>query len=193
MNWKAGFILGFSALMVGLSGCQLSPQSTLADEPRESAMVKSPAQGAIENLTHVSPAADQAMAFRINQDEQGRALQGYDPVAYFTDGEAIPGDEIYSLSWQGTEWLFATAENRDRFAQTPEQYAPKNGGYCTFGVVLSKKLDGDPEVWSIINDHLYIFLNEEVRDKFLKDQSGNLTKVLTNWPQIRDKSPEELE
>ncbi|MEO1400524.1 MAG: YHS domain-containing (seleno)protein [Cyanobacteria bacterium J06635_1] len=169
------------------------PQATLADEPRDSATAKRPAQGAIANPANTSRVSDQAQSFQINRDEQGRALQGYDPVAYFDDGQAIPGDEKYRLSWQDTDWLFATADNRDHFAQAPEQYAPKNGGYCTFGVVLSKKLDGDPEVWSIINDQLYIFLNEEVRDKFLKDKSGNLTKVIKNWPQIQDKSPEELE
>ncbi|MEM9165300.1 MAG: YHS domain-containing (seleno)protein [Cyanobacteria bacterium P01_F01_bin.4] len=183
----------FSTLVVGLSGCKLGPQATLADERQTDARVKRPPQGAIANPANTSQAYDPAMAYRINRDEQGHALQGYDPVSYFTDGEAIPGDEQYSLSWQDTDWLFATADNRDRFAQAPEQYAPKNGGYCTFGVVLRKKLDGDPEVWSIINDHLYIFLNEEVRDKFLKSESGNLAKVVKNWPQIQDKSPEELE
>lgn len=179
-------VLGVSVLVVGLNSCALGPKIILGENANESA--------AVHTATPLWQGADaQAQSFRINVDEQGRALRGYDPVAYFTDGEAILGQEAHRFSWNGTEWFFATAENRDRFTQNPTHYAPSNGGYCTFGVVLRKKLDGNPEVWSIFNGDLYVFLNEEVREKFLQDKTGNLARVTENWPQIQDKSPEELE
>ena len=31
-----------------------------------------------------------------------------------------------------SSWLFATAENRDRFQAEPERYAPQYGGYCAY-------------------------------------------------------------
>jgi hypothetical protein len=70
--------------------------------------------------------------------------------------------------------------------------APSNGGYCTFGIVLKKKFDGDPQVWAIEDDQLYIFLHKEVRGKFLQDKKGNLQKVGSNWPYVQGKDAAEL-
>ena len=128
----------------------------------------------------------------MNLDEEGIALRGYDPVSYFTEGEPVKGQEAYSFVWKEVTWHFTTAENRDLFSREPEKYAPANGGYCTFGIVLGKKFDGDPKVWSVIKSRLYVFLNEEVQQKFLLDSTGNLQKVAANWPIIQFKSPEEL-
>ena len=131
--------------------------------------------------------------YSVNLDEKGRALRGNDPVAYFTDGEPLVGDAEFTFQWNDAEYYFANAENRDAFINDPEKYAPANGGYCTFGVVLAKKFDGDPTVWSVHNDRLHVFLNQDVKEKFLQDETGNLNRVAENWPVIRDKSPEELE
>lgn len=141
---------------------------------------------------------DQAVAptianYSVNVDEKGRALRGYDPITYFSDEGPIQGRQEFSFQWNDAEYYFASAENRDKFISNPEEYAPANGGYCTFGVVLAKKFDGDPEVWSVHNDRLHVFLNEEVQEKFLQDESGNLGRVSENWPIIQDKSPEELD
>ncbi|NEP15960.1 MAG: YHS domain-containing protein [Leptolyngbya sp. SIO4C1] len=172
------------ALAIGLSSCMPDLQATSAETGSQPAVAQSADQ----------PSAQAAASlFHVNADEQGRALKGYDPVAYFTTGQAVRGKVEHRFIWNGIEWLFATAEHRSQFAQAPERYAPANGGYCTFGVVLGKKLDGDPEVWSILDGYLYVFLNEEVRDKFLQDQAGNLARVAKNWPQIADKAPEHLE
>lgn len=128
----------------------------------------------------------------LNLDATGRALQGYDPVAYFEADRPTPGEATWSTAWQGANWYFSSAENQEKFEEDPEKYAPKNGGYCTFGVVLSKKFDGDPKVWFIRNEKLYVFLNEEVKQKFLQDEPGNFERVQKNWPPIKDKLPEEL-
>ncbi|NEO84902.1 MAG: YHS domain-containing protein [Spirulina sp. SIO3F2] len=148
-----------------------------------------------EETTTVSDADETTateVSYKVNLDEEGRALHGYDPVSYFATGEPKAGSEEHQYEWDNAIWYFETAENRDEFAANPEKYAPENGGFCTFGVVLSKKFDGDPNVWTIYKDRLYVFLNEEVKGKFLQDQTGNLTKVKEIWPQIADKSPEEL-
>ncbi|NJL85682.1 MAG: hypothetical protein HC886_06410 [Leptolyngbyaceae cyanobacterium SM1_1_3] len=129
----------------------------------------------------------------FNLDEQGWALRGYDPVAYFDENRAIKGSQQFITEWEGALWSFISAENRDLFTNNPETYAPANGGYCTFGVVLAKKFDGDPNVWLLHNKRLYVFLNEEVKSQFLQDINDNLAKVESNWPQIKDKSSEALE
>ncbi|MEM0981427.1 MAG: YHS domain-containing (seleno)protein [Cyanobacteria bacterium P01_H01_bin.58] len=173
-------LLGFAATIV-LSSCSQSPQQSAAPLNADTPTAQPEA---------VEPSTN---SYSVNIDEEGRALRGYDPVAYFTDGEPVEGSPELSFQWNGAEFHFATAANRDKFVSNPEQYAPANGGYCTFGIVLAKKFDGDPEVWLVHDDRLHVFLNPEVKEKFLQDEPGNLSKVAENWPIIQDKSPEELE
>ena len=164
-----------------ISSCTQSPQQSAEPDNADS------------TATQAEVVEPSATNYSVNIDEEGRALRGYDPVAYFTDGEPVEGYPEFSYQWNDAAYYFATAENRDTFISNPEQYAPANGGYCTFGVVLAKKFDGDPAIWSVHNDRLHVFLNQEVQEKFLQDEFGNLNRVAENWPIIEDKSPEELD
>ncbi len=66
---------------------------------------------------------------RFNTDSFGVAIQGYDTVAYHTEGRPVKGKSEIFYSWNDAIWHFATAENRDLFAADPERYAPQYGGY----------------------------------------------------------------
>ena len=66
---------------------------------------------------------------KINSDTFGVAIEGYDTVAYFTEGRAMKGKSEFSYNWNDAKWYFASAGNRDLFAANPERYAPKYGGY----------------------------------------------------------------
>lgn len=173
-----------SALMAFLGGCATPPQNSSAGgQPSGSGQLAtdSPTD---PNGTEITPA--------LNVDSQGRALRGYDVVAYFKNQQAVPGEATWLVSWQGVDWYFSNAENKAQFEANPDKYAPENGGYCTFGVVISKKFDIDPTVWLLHDKELYVFLSEEVKEKFLQDTVGNLNRVRSNWPSIKDKQPEEL-
>lgn len=172
-------LIGFAAT-IALSSCAPSPQQSSELTNVDSTVVRSEAESLATN-------------YSVNIDEKGRALRGYDPITYFLDEDPVKGSQDFSFRWNDAEYYFATAENRDKFISDPEKYAPANGGYCTFGVVLAKKFDGDPEVWSVHNNRLHVFLNPEVQEKFLQDEAGNFSKVAKNWPMIQHKSPEELE
>ncbi|MEM1310581.1 MAG: YHS domain-containing (seleno)protein [Cyanobacteria bacterium P01_H01_bin.153] len=173
-------LFGLAATLV-LGSCTSSPQ------------LGSETANADPTVTQTEAIESSTTNYSVNIDEQGRALRGYDPITYFIDGEPVEGSQEFSFQWNDAEYYFASAENRDEFISNPEQYAPANGGYCTFGIVLAKKFDGDPEVWSVHNNRLHVFLNREVQKKFLQDESGNLNRVAENWPIIQDKSPEELD
>ena len=72
----------------------------------------------------------QASAFdEVNTNFFGVAIKGYDPVAYFTVGEAVKGKREFSYTWNEAKWYFNTAANRDLFASDPERYAPQYGGF----------------------------------------------------------------
>ena len=60
----------------------------------------------------------------------GFAIRGYDAVAYFQQSQPVKGSSQLSYQWQGATWLFASAENRDRFQADPERYAPQFGGFA---------------------------------------------------------------
>jgi YHS domain-containing protein len=66
---------------------------------------------------------------RVNTDEFGIAILGYDSVAYHTEGRSVKGKSEFSYSWNDAVWHFASAQNRDLFAENPERWAPKYGGY----------------------------------------------------------------
>ncbi|MEM9215732.1 MAG: YHS domain-containing (seleno)protein [Cyanobacteria bacterium P01_F01_bin.150] len=180
-NIKSVSLLLGLVVTIAMGGCTQSSQSS--SEVPDAGLSAAQTEGVKASAINHS----------INIDEKGRALRGHDPVAYFTKGEPVKGSPEFSFQWNDAEYYFATAENRDKFISNPAQYAPANGGYCTFGVVLAKKFDGDPAIWSVHKNRLHVFLNQEVQEKFLQDESGNLKRVAENWPIIQDKSPEELE
>ena len=65
----------------------------------------------------------------INMTPDGVAIKGYDPVAYFTMGRPVKGQEELQYQWQGARWYFATNEHLELFRENPEKFAPKYGGY----------------------------------------------------------------
>ena len=66
---------------------------------------------------------------KVNTNWFGVAIKGYDAVAYFTEGRAIKGKKEFEFKWQDARWRFATAANRDMFAENTEAYAPQYGGF----------------------------------------------------------------
>ena len=51
----------------------------------------------------------------------GVAIEGTDPVAYFTESKPVEGSSDFEHEWMGATWRFVGAENRDRFAADPEK------------------------------------------------------------------------
>src|SRR5713101_9449198 len=78
--------------------------------------------------------ANSFAASPIRGAKRGAAIDGHDPVAYFTKKAAVKGSPEYSYEWAGAKWLFSSAEHRDLFAANPERYAPQYGGYCAYGI-----------------------------------------------------------
>ena len=74
----------------------------------------------------------QAQAESKRYKEGDLAVGGFDPVAYFTQSEAVAGSKDITAEWDGATWRFASAENRDTFLANPEAYAPQYGGYCAY-------------------------------------------------------------
>ena len=119
-----------------------------------------------------------------NNAASGVALKGYDPVAYFIDGEPILGDPQHTHQWGDVTWQFASDENRVLFSVDPAGFAPQFGGFCSFAVSKGFTADILPEAWHIVDGKLYVFADENVRDEWVTGlDDGSLDKSTENWAQ----------
>lgn len=126
--------------------------------------------------------AQQSEIFTIN----GKAIRGYDVVAFFTASKPVKGEEQYSHVWKNTTWLFSSLENQELFKSNPEKYAPQYGGYCAFGMSGGYKAPTIIETWKIIDQKLYFNYSLKVQDMWNKDISGHIIKADNNWQKIKN-------
>ena len=119
-------------------------------------------------------------------------INGYDAVAYFTEGKPIRGNGHHVAVFDGVTYLFASEDNKRKFEANPEKYIPAYGGYCAYGVSVEKKFVGDPEVWKIVDGKLYLNLDPNIQSQWEKDVPGHIRKANDNWPRIKNTSPSDL-
>ena len=119
-------------------------------------------------------------------------LHGVDPVAFITLGNRIEGRAKFTAVHDGVAYYFTSQENLDAFMASPARFTPQNGGYCTFGVSVGKKFDGDPRYAAVVDGKLYVFLNEDILKAFQKDQAGTISKAAANWRTIRSTAAADL-
>ncbi|MGC1306110.1 MAG: YHS domain-containing (seleno)protein [Phormidesmis sp.] len=157
--------------MVGLAACSPT-EPTASTEP-----------SANTPTTVSSPNSSQKAGVPKLYAKDGVAIEGADPVAYFTDEAFVPGVADYTYEWQGATWQFASAENRDQFISNPAQYAPQYGGFCAWAVAAKNALVPiDPNAWSVVDGKLYLNANQNVQRNWQKDISGFIAKANENWP-----------
>ena len=140
----------------------------------------------------VSYAFDYASPAPVNLSQGDVAIQGHDPVAYFTQNAAVPGSPEFTAAHAGATYRFASAANREAFEADPARYVPAYGGFCAFGLVYGQKVDIDPLAFSIVDDTLYLNVNKSVQQRWSKDVPGNVSEADANWPRIRDVAPNDL-
>ncbi len=110
------------------------------------------------------------------------ALNGYDPVSYFTETGPAPGSDLFIYAWRGALWRFSSRANMDKFVARPASFAPQYGGYCAWAAAHGRRAGGDPEVWAIHNGKLYLTLNRGIKRKWDKDREGLIARADANWP-----------
>ncbi len=120
------------------------------------------------------------------------AFHGVDPVAFVDIENRITGTAKYTAVHDGVAYYFSSQENADKFEKNPIRYQPQNGGFCTFGVSVGKKFDGNPQYADIVDNKLYVFLNEDIYKEYLKDRKGTIRKAEQKWKKIRHTAATEL-
>ncbi len=118
----------------------------------------------------------------------GLAVHGYDVVSYFSDGEPAVGSAKFAAVHNGATYRFATEDHLAAFTEAPTKFVPAYGGYCAYGVSVGAKFDGDPRLWRIVNNKLYLNLSEDIQATWAQDIPDNIEKADQSWPEIAAKS-----
>jgi len=119
--------------------------------------------------------------------EDGIAIDGTDPVAYFTEGRPVAGSSAHEVMWQGATWRFSSEENRAAFDADPEAYAPQYGGWCAWAVAEGYTASTVPNAWKIVDQKLYLNFSRGVQRRWERDIPGNIARAEANWPAVLSK------
>lgn len=114
-------------------------------------------------------------------DTTALGAEGYDVVAYFTDGEAVPGSPAHTVAWHGLEWRFASAEHRRLFRDDPERYAPAYDGYCAWAMSRGQLAQGRAQHWAIHDDRLFLNCNAKVHRIWLDNRERMIESADREW------------
>ena len=123
----------------------------------------------------------------LNLDKQGIAIQGYDPVAFFTQNRPVKGRPEFESKYNGARYLFASAEDKSTFDANPAKYEPQFGGFCAYAASQNHTAPVKIEAFQIVNGRLLMQYDLDIRNKFNKDTQGNLEKADKNWPGLVQK------
>ena len=142
---------------------------------------------AVAAAAAAAPRARAATTERVVADRfTGLAIDGMDPVAYFTEGRAVPGRADLEASVAGAVWRFCNDDNRAFFLAHPEIYGPQFGGYDPVDIARGVTVAGRPQVWLVAGQRLYLFARIESRDAFAADPAAVLREARARWPHLRD-------
>lgn len=128
----------------------------------------------------------------VNATVTGLALRGVDPVSYFTAGTPQDGDFSITAVHDDVTYRFVSEENKALFQENPEKYLPQYGGFCAFGTAMGVKVDGDPQLWKIVDGKLYLNLAPSIQERWNKDIPGFIATANTKWDEIKSVNPSEL-
>jgi len=120
--------------------------------------------------------------------EHNLAIQGYDPVAYFKQHDAVKGSKDLAVFHQGVTYYFSSLVNKEEFKKNPARYEPQYGGWCAYAMgSKGEKVAIDPKTYKITNGKLYLFYNKFFNNTLTswnKDESGLKSKADVNWKTI---------
>jgi YHS domain-containing protein len=131
------------------------------------------------------PLSAAAATERIVVDwNSGLAIGGYDPVAFFTDGKAMLGRADFEFHYGGAVWRFCNVGNRAAFAERPDIYMPQFGGYDPTGVARGVAVSGNPNMWMISGQRLFLFYDQAGLEKFAADPEQISAQAARKWPAV---------
>ena len=129
-----------------------------------------------------------AMTERVVVDPQsGLAMNGIDPVAYFTDAAPVFGRPDQESRHAGVIWRFRNEGNKAAFIADPDVYMPRYGGYDPIALGRGVAVAGNPLLWAMVGERLYFFHNEAARERFIANPDEAILHADNKWPTVESR------
>jgi YHS domain-containing protein len=136
----------------------------------------------LSTVSFAQTAAKRTKEFNL---ENKVAIQGYDPVAYFTQKKAVKGKSSLASTYEGVTYYFSSQANKETFVKNPTSYEPQYGGWCAYAMGANgEKVEVDPETFKIVDGKLNLFYNAYFNNtlkSWNKDETNLKKKADTNW------------
>ncbi len=116
--------------------------------------------------------------------EDGVAIEGYDPVAYFTEDSAVKGEERYAAEHEGVSYHFASEANREIFLADPARYVPAYGGWCAWATARGSLADINPVAFVVHDGVLYLNFSRSINRRFRRSLEESIEQAEANWPRL---------
>jgi YHS domain-containing protein len=110
--------------------------------------------------------------------QSGLTISGFDPVAYFTDASAKEGRPGVEYTREGVTWRFQNEGNRAAFADRPDIYGPRFGGYDPVAIARGASVSGHP----MFGQRLYLFYSAKARAMFAAEPEQVIAAAERKWP-----------
>jgi hypothetical protein len=132
-----------------------------------------------------SPRVGAATTERVVHDAHtGLAINGVDPVAYFTDAAPLVGLADHEYRYAGVVWRFRNEGNMAAFVANPDVYMPRFGGYDPVAIGRDVAVPGNPLLWAIVGERLYLFFGDEARARFIANPDDVILLADNKWPAV---------
>ncbi len=131
------------------------------------------------------PRVEAATTERVVSDVvSGLAISGVDPVSYFTHAEPLYGNAENEYSYGGVIWRFRNVGDQAAFAAHPEVYMPRYGGYDAVALGRGVAVAGNPLLWAMVGQRVYLFYDEKSRARFLDNPTDAIGTADDKWPAV---------
>jgi YHS domain-containing protein len=139
----------------------------------------------VSAATFAQSAAKRAAEFNLDKKV---AIQGYDPVAYFTQKKAVKGKTAFAATYEGVIYNFSSQANKDLFLKNPAGYEPQYGGWCAYAMGANgEKVEINPETFKIVDGKLNLYYNAYFNNtlkSWNKDEVNLRKKADANWKKL---------
>ena len=122
----------------------------------------------------------------LQYSTENGAIDGFDPVSYFTNDQAERGSANITTEWNGAVWHFTSDAHRELFIADPEKYAPQYGGFCALGMAHGGDVPTNPEAWTIHEGKLYLNMIEEVSTTWRYSPDKLIERADLKWKAMND-------
>jgi YHS domain-containing protein len=123
----------------------------------------------------------------IQNLKEGLAIQGYDPVTYFSQNKAVEGKKTISQLYNGATYYFSSEANKATFTKDPAKYEPAYGGYCAYAMAFGDQVKIDPETFKVKEGRLFLFYNFRFNNTLTdwkKDEVILFKKAEAEWKKL---------